>query len=201
MSIERSNFISDLEKEQSFTRFLDSLYTKNLSCYTFQRVTDRHQQLLGIDVIFKHHKTGKTYFIDEKAQLDYPNKELPTFAFELSYLKDKVEKKGWLFDNGKKTHFYALATAIFYENGQFSSCKITLVNRQKLIAKLAEIGFNLENAKRQRDREHGPIDLTCFSSRKQGYLFFSKNNKAEQPLNLVLKLNWLIDIGVAKRLV
>tara|TARA_E500000318_G_C3552484_1_gene209536 strand:- start:1588 stop:1719 length:132 start_codon:yes stop_codon:yes gene_type:complete len=38
-------------------------------------------------------------------------------------------------------------------------------------------------------------------SKYEGYLFFSTKNKAEKPINLILKLEYLERIGIAKRLV
>jgi len=133
----KSTFKSDLEKEQSLAGLLDKYYQKHLKCYNFERISDLKAQIEGIDLIFTHKVSGEQFYIDEKAQLDYINEELPTFAFELKYNKGAEIKKGWLFDTGKKTHFYSLATAIYTdEPGKFTSCKITFVNRQKLIGLL-----------------------------------------------------------------
>ncbi|MGS0525781.1 hypothetical protein ACU8V7_11875 [Zobellia nedashkovskayae] len=86
----KSNFKSDLEREQELCILLDRYYKQYLKHYTFERVSDMPKQLAGIDLIFIHKTNGKKFYIDEKAQLDYINENLPTFAFELSY-----EKKGY----------------------------------------------------------------------------------------------------------
>ncbi len=160
---------------------------------------------MGIDVILTDKKTGKAYFVDEKAQLDYINESLPTFAFELFYEKDDAQKQGWLFDASKKTHFYALATSIFSdEEDCFTACNITFVNREKLIQHLTGLGLTQERFQeivRQHRGHHGKIGLEKLHSWHEGYLFFSNKNKAEQPINFILKLDYLIDIGIAKRFV
>ncbi len=184
---------------------MDFYYKKHLKQYRFERIVDLEQQLLGIDVILTDKKSGKTHFVDEKAQLDYINERLPTFAFELFYEKDQAQKQGWLFDASKKTHFYALVTGIFSdEENRFTACNITFVNREKLIQHLTGLGLTHERFKeimRQHKGHHGKIGLEKLHPWHEGYLFFSTQNKAEKPINLILKLDYLITIGVAKRLV
>ena len=159
----------------------------------------------GIDLVLRHKKSEKEYWVDEKAQLDYINESLPTFAFELLYVKNVVPKKGWLFDASKKTHFYALVTSIFSDKVDvFTSCNITFVNRKKLIKHLRGLGLseeNLEKVIKESTKHQGRMELEQLCPRRQGYLFFSSQNKAEKPVNLILKLDYLIDEGIAKKLV
>ena len=198
--MKESSFRSDLEKEKRLALFLDKQYTKYLKNYSFCRETDLSQQHLGVDIRFTHIASGKTFLIDEKAQLDYLNDDLPTFAFELSYQKKDVRKTGWLFDFNKKTQFYALVTAIYSDAPKtFTSVKITLVNRELLIQFLTNIGFNKGSF--VLPKLHGKQILKQLNPKTEGYLFYSKDNKAEQPLNLILRLDFLLTKGVAKRLV
>lgn len=143
--------------------------------------------------------------MDEKAQLDYVNESLPTFAFELSYLKNGDQKRGWLFDASKKTHFYALVTSIFSdEEKMFTSCNITFVNRKKLIGHLVDLNLTEEHFTkviRNNAQTNGKLILESLHPKKEGFLFFSTSNKVEKPINLVLRLEFLVEIGVAKRLV
>ncbi|SIS38547.1 hypothetical protein SAMN05421766_101298 [Zobellia uliginosa] len=200
----QSNFKSDLEREQRLYILLDRYYKHYLKHYTFERVSDLSRQLKGIDLIFRHKTNGKQFFIDEKAQLDYVNENLPTFAFELNYEKKGSLKKGWLFDTSKKTDFYALVTSIYADApNTFTSCKITLVNRQKLIALLKRRSITAASIKKYallRQKLHGKIKLDMLHHRSEGYLFSSTKNKVENPLNLILKLDFLEESGVAKRL-
>ncbi len=159
----------------------------------------------GIDVVLKNKTSQLTYSVDEKAQLDYVNENLPTFAFELLYEKDGIRKKGWLFDDSKKTDFYALITGIFSdEDGKYTSCNITFVNRNLLMRHLVSLNLTKENLEQiilKHSKHHGKMQLEQLCSRKEGYLFFSTKNKAEKPVNFILKLDYLIRIGVAKRFV
>lgn len=184
---------------------MDSYYDKHLKKYTFKRVSNIKKQLQGIDLFLKDNRSEKRFFVDEKAQLDYVNQSLPTFAFELIYLKNEVQKPGWLFDATKKTQFYALVTSIYSdEDNVFTSCNITFVNREKLILRLDEIGISqkeLEGIISEKQNIHGKLNLEQLDPKSEGYLFFSTKNKAEKPVNLILKLDYLMRIGVAKRLI
>jgi len=201
----KSTFKSDLEKEQKLFVLLDYYYGKYLKNYTFARISDFKQQMKGVDLILTHKESGATFFVDEKAQLDYINEELPTFAFELKYFKKGVHKKGWLFDTGKKTHFYSLITAIYSdEPGKFTSCKITFVNREKLIHLLESRNISeklLESQISEHPETQGKVEMKQLDHRKEGCLYFSSQNKGEKPVNLVLKLDFLIKNGIAKRFI
>lgn len=194
-----------MQKEQHLGILLDSLYKKHLNHYRFQRITDLKKQLQGIDIVLTHRVTKKEFLVDEKAQLDYVNDDLPTFAFELGYQKEGVSKQGWLFDSSKKTDFYALITGIYSdEPNKFTSCKITFVNRGKLISFLKSrvITENSVVSFIGKARpKHGKIKIPELDSKTEGYLYCSSHNKAEKPLNLILKLDFLIDNDLAKRLV
>ena len=201
----KSTFTTDLEKEQKLSVLLDAYYSKHLRYYTFERIHNQRRQFEGIDLELIHSKTKKTYLVDEKAQLDYVNEDLPTFAFELSYLKNNVEKEGWLFDKGKRTDFYSLITSIYSdEPGVYTSCKITFVNRSKLISFLATKGYTknefstIQNIHKE---THGVVVLERLDARTEGYLYCSSKNKSEKPVNLVLKIDFLIKIGVAKQFI
>ncbi|MHA7831599.1 MAG: hypothetical protein ACX93O_10900 [Flagellimonas sp.] len=201
----KSKFKADLSKEKQLTLLLDSYYQKHLKQYCFERISNLKKQLQGIDLILKDKNSGKRFFVDEKAQLDYVNESLPTFAFELFYQKDGIQKQGWLFDASKKTQFYALVTSIYSdEDGVFTSCNITFVNREKLIQHLNEMGLSQKRLERiisKKQNKHGKLTLEQLNPKSEGYLFFSTKNKAEKPVNLILKLAFLIKIGVAKKLV
>lgn len=201
----QSHFESDLEKEQKLSVLLDTYYTEHLKNYEFERIHDLKRQIQGVDLVFTNTVSGKQFFVDEKAQLDYINEELPTFAFELNYHKKGRSKKGWLFDTAKKTGFYALVTAIYTDEPNiYTSCKITFVNRAKLISFLGSRNLDqksLESIIEQHPRKHSKLKIDQLDSQKEGYLYFSRQNKAEKPINLILKLNFLIENGLAKRFV
>ena len=201
----KSSFKRDLRKEQQLSVLLDSIYQKYLKHYDYERVNALKRQLQGIDLVLTHRTTQNEFLIDEKAQLDYLNDDLPTFAFELHYQKNKEAKQGWLFDKAKKTDFYALITAIYVDEPDvYTSCKVTFVNRAKLILFLETRNITpkrLEKHLNAAQEHHGKIEMAGLDVKKEGYLYCSTQNKAEKPINLILKLDFLIEKGIAKRLV
>ncbi|QCX01900.1 hypothetical protein FGM00_17930 [Aggregatimonas sangjinii] len=199
----KSTFASDLEKEQKLHKLLDSCYRKGLKNYSFKRIKGHRQQMIGIDLHFTSNRSGQVFSIDEKAQLDYLNENLPTFAFELQYEKTGILKQGWLFNPHKKTDFYSLITSIYCDEPDiFTSCKITFVNRRKLIRFLSEKRLSEESLKKYLNaspNHRGKLEIDQLNARNQGYLYFSRQNKAEKPVNLILRLDFLIANGVARR--
>lgn len=202
---QKSNFKTDLQKEQNLAVLLDAYYRKYLKHYHFKRISNLKQQLQGIDLILTHKVSKKEFLIDEKAQLDYLNNDLPTFAFELQYQKKGAIKQGWLFDTHKKTYFYALATAIYSDEPNiYASCKITWVNRKKLISFLENRAITENSLKyfvKNAIEKQGKVILEGLDAKTEGYLYYSTQNKAEKPINLILKLGFLVENGLAKRLV
>lgn len=198
-------FKEDFAKEKIAAQFLDTIYAKlNLQ---FERIADRNMQHQGIDL--SHHQDGITTYIDEKAQLHYLNKDLPTFTFELSYKKQSVLKKGWLCDQSKKTDFYFLVTGIFLKGKKLvtaediKTCKITSVSRKKLLNHLSNLGltaaklefYDYELRKNQQFGKHVIEEIGA----KHGSLHFTEH-LSEQPINLKLRLDYLLRMKIAKRI-
>jgi len=204
----KSNFDADLTKESLLGKFLDVIYLKKFVGFEVIRVVDAEAQHRGIDVMIS--KAGKEYKIDEKAQLDYLESDLPTFAFEITYLKNGIQKPGWLHDARKETDFYFTITAICCnvynvpESG-FKSCKIFSVHRKKLLGLLAKKGLGYEriseiNQEIRKGNGEDRLFITELDAKTEGYFFYSKKGKAEQPINIVFKLKFLLQSGVAKRI-
>ena len=164
----------------------------------------------GIDV--KFHINSKDYLIDEKAQLHYLNQDLPTFTFELSYLNknDKVHE-GWLFDEKKETDYYFLITGILLKKGKktlsaaedIEKLKITSVNRNKLIDHLESIGLSKSKLVTydfdlRSNTTFGKNLIAEFKNPKNGCLYFTQH-LAEKPINLQMKLSYLVENKIAKR--
>ena len=207
----RSKFKDDLSKEVLLGKFLDKYYHQkyNSSNHRFQRIDNLKDQLLGIDLIITIN--GKEYLIDEKAQLDYLNKSLPTFAFEISFLKNKKVKLGWFFDSHKKTSIYFLITNIQTVEDDslkegIKDCSITAVHRvnvQKLLAKkgLTEKKILEYTNEIRISQKHGKHPIQELDSKREGFFYFSYNNKNEQPINLILYLKFLkLDNQVGKKI-
>lgn len=204
-----SDFNNDLKKEQILAEYLDaSIYPQLGMNYT--RISDINSQYKGIDFILK--ENGGLVNVDEKAQLTYINKNLPTFAFEISYFKNEVLKEGWLNDKTKETEAYFLITGIQTKDRtdklihatNIHSCTIHRVNRQKLTDLMEQKGLspsrlNAISEKLRAEKKHGKQAISELHGYKEGNLFFT-HWLPEKPVNLVLKLQFLIDAGVAKKI-
>ena len=102
--------ISDSSAEREVAKFLDyHLYARLARApFHFQsRRTDTLQdQRAGSDIILT--APHQTYTIDEKTQIYYINRSLPTFAFELDSIQNGVLRTGWFLDDTLATTHYLL---------------------------------------------------------------------------------------------
>ena len=201
------SFESDLDQEKILSEYLDNIYKqKEISFY---RIFDLDKQLQGIDLVMTVKE--KEYFIDEKAQLHYINSDLPTFTFELSYLKDKTHKDGWLFEETKLTQYYFLITGIFLNEGKtelssasdIEKVKITSVNRRKLIEFLSSRNLKMEklleyDSNIRENQTFGRNNIPELNPKSEGLIYFTEH-LAEKPINIQLRLDFLIKNKVAKK--
>lgn len=202
-----SKFQSDLAQEEILSKYLDKTYKEKK--IEFERIFDLDLQHQGIDL--KIFVNSKQYLIDEKAQLHYINTELPTFTFELSYIKNNILKNGWLFDENKKTQYYFLITGIYLKENKaklktsddIKKLKITSVNRNKLIQHLDSIGLNIIKLQKydnhfRMNNSYGKNEITELDKYSEGLIYFSEQ-LVEKPINIQLRLEYLIQSEVAKK--
>ena len=206
----RSSFNDDLRNEQILGNYLDKIYSEIFDPKEIEitRISAIDKQNSGIDLTIHHIKSSRIFNVDEKAQLDYINSDLPTFAFEISYLKQGVIKQGWLFDDSKLTNYYFLITAIRATKEQdittgVESLKIYSINRLKLKQLLQEKGLSKDviesyDNRIRKNKENGKINIEELNPKTEGRFYYSKTNKNERPINLVMRLSYLIKKGVGK---
>jgi hypothetical protein len=194
-----SLFEKDLAKEIILGGFLSEHYHKENLQTT--RVHDKKLQLKGVDIILE--KDGLQYKIDEKAQLHYINKDLPTFALEINYLKNDILKNGWLFDNNKVTEIYAFifsihlieAKTVITKQEDIKSCEVIFVNRLTLLQALAknELDFNTCNYHSHLLRSNKEdLKKITFSNE---FNFQISSHLSEKPVNLIVKKSFLKSLG------
>lgn len=196
-----SNYRKDISKEEFLGNYLDTVYPKlfDKTHYSVKRINNLGLQHKGVDLLLENAKNK--FYVDEKAQLDYLNVSLKTFAFELSYLKFGGWREGWLFDNKKITEIYFLITEIKVVNPEniyqgIQSLKITGIYRSRLLKHLEKIGLTkdrlLEIEKELRNSGlGGRTDIKELNSKIEGNVNLTLG-KSEKPINLVLKLDYLI---------
>ena len=194
-----SLFKSDLAKEEILGRFLDKQYLK--AGLKTHRIGGTNLQYKGVDLLL-HDENGLDFKVDEKAQLHYLNKDLPTFALEIDYFKDGAIKPGWLFDSKKITEIYAFVFSIHLVAGvdlltkeaELASCEVVFVNRLRLINELAMLDLDqkicsAQSAVLRSDAERIKIQHAS------GFNFQISRQLAEAPVNLVVKRVFLEKIG------
>ena len=87
--------------------------------------------------------------IDEKAQLYYINQDLPTFAFELQFLKGKQRCTGWFLNENLVTDYYLLiwphaktAKVSEIKKDDFTVLDALMISRHKIHSFLSRNGLN-----------------------------------------------------------
>ena len=201
-----SRRVADMNAESELAKFLDeNLYSQLLGEGKFlsiERMAEKEQQLQGIDVIAKT-KTSVAY-IDEKAQLYYINKNIPTFAFELQFLKDGKVLEGWFLNDNLKTNYYLLIWPFAsvtdvdkVKKEDFTKLDALMISKSKLREELASLGFDKATlAKRafqlRKTRIYGKITTGI-----QGVYYFASDSSkyAEAPINIVVSKNRLISLA------
>ena len=198
----------DMTAEQELASFLDSyLYKPLLEEGRFSsivRIDDVDMQLKGVDV----EATTPTHVarIDEKAQLYYINKDLPTFAFELQFLKGTSRYTGWLLNDELLTSHYLLiwprATTDKVNDlkrDDFTELDALMVSRRRIHDFLDRNGFSSDvlvhtaNSLRQQGRI-GRVN----TNRSGIYYYVSDSRKyAEAPINLVIGKHYLLQLADA----
>lgn len=216
----KSNFNHDLNQEQILGKYLDRAYSSQERLGVLKRVSTPDYQNAGVDLIYSDEDNNFSYHIDEKAQLTYLNKSLPTFAFELSYILGGVQKKGWLFDSKKTTYYYFLITGIYLKDGitklshedDIAECTFTKVHRGNLLELLANSKITNPNSNqllqdfegkeltesvcdeisdKLRDSEKESNNTKSIQLNKYMKIFYT-GFLAEKPINLVINLNYIL---------
>ena len=200
---------ADMSAESELAEFLDENLYSQLLCegkfLSIERMAEKEQQLQGIDVIAKTH--ASVAHIDEKAQLYYVNKDIPTFAFELQFLKGGRVIDGWFLNDRLKTDYYLLiwpfasvtdVKAIKKED--FTRLDALMISKKKLREELASLGFDKEAlaakaSQLRRTRTYGKITTGI-----QGVYYFASapSKYAEAPINIVVSKARLISLADAR---
>jgi hypothetical protein len=183
--------------EKEIAKFMDEKYYSTVVS-EFIRFDDKENQLKGKDVSFTLEGLGNI-IVDEKAQTHYINKNLPTFAFELSFLRQTGEwTLGWLFDKEKENDYFMLIWPFAKKEWDLTKEDITkldciLINKQKVIELLEKEGFTkekimIEEEKIRRENISGKIG-------EGNIYFFHTERLSEKPINVIIRKQKLIEIA------
>lgn len=217
-SVAQSRRDDDMSAEAQLCIFLDKyLYEKFPKRELFskiERIRDKEEQLAGVDVRFTE-KNGTVYNVDEKAQLYYLNKDLPTFAFEIQFMRAGRAVCGWLCNDRLKTDLYLLIWP-FVEGDrdadtpkgirweQFVKADCLLVQKKKILSMLEQEGLTRERMMQEAEqlRKDGRTGKVSPEGVKGIYYFVSDPQKySEAPINIVIRKERLLSIAQRRYIV
>lgn len=167
----------------------DEFYNK----YTtdFERVDDHDRQVQGIDVIFEC--DGNRYVCDEKAAIRYVNKNLTTFALELSFIdRGDAVHSGWLVDENKINNSFMFIWPDEADNDVINDvCELrkvhaALIRKEKIIDYLNSKGWSLQLLSEKGQRMRLNENENAGSIAENGLKFVCSRRLAEQPVNVLL---------------
>jgi len=204
----------DMSAEAQLGIFLDTYLYSNFphgaSFSRIERIYDKDEQLAGVDVRFTD-KDGTVYDVDEKAQLYYLNKDLPTFAFEIQFLREGRETLGWLCNESLLTDLYLLIWPFATQDkpkgirwDQFTKADCLLVEKKKLLSLLKDEGLTpkkmLEKASQL--RKDGHVGKAAIPG-VQGIYYYASDPKKyrEAPINIVVSKKRLLNIAQRRYIV
>ena len=204
----------DMDNEQKLARFLDTRFYIQPDFSSAVRIVDYNEQMKGKDIIVSSVKYGlENAIIDEKNTAHYVNKDIPTFAFELSFLLNNgQEVEGWLTDPGKETEYYLLiypfatlanSPARIPVFDKITRIRYILIKRESILKLLLDKGFNrdalLSKAREMRNivkckEDNERIKATDKSS--YGFYFYYTFYLTEKPVNVVIPRHQLETIAI-----
>lgn len=180
----------DMAAEQKVAKFLDRyLYSSNVN--DFKRFLTKEEQWRGKDVQFSWGNL-KNIIVDEKAQIYYVNKNIPTFAFEVDFIDSAGQKsKGWLFDSDKEAEYYLMiqitAKKDKFEISDIEGLECMLIKREAIIIFLVNQGIDLVKSEEISDRlRNKHLSGAQLKGKYNGLYFFYTEKLAEQPVNIVI---------------
>ncbi|MCH5344952.1 MAG: hypothetical protein J1E64_13035 [Acetatifactor sp.] len=191
----KSKFYEDKRKEELFGVWLDAhFYVTLIGKYkSISRNTDEALQKKGVDVIIET-KDGKTIYIDEKATLQYINKHIPTFAFEIKNTTSGA--RGWLFNPEYITDHYLLAWPNAFDENipsaeSFTDTEIMIIKRESVIQLLADNGITENKILELIEHYKSRLSETNRFEISPGITLNFNLSLAECPINVVIKKDLL----------
>lgn len=188
---QNSLWIRDISVETEISNFLDK-YFYGVVVNDFFRYVDKNEQLKGKDVRFSWGAL-KDIIVDEKAISHYINKNIPTFAFEISSMFSGKKSEGWLFDEKKETEYY-LCIWIWAKNAwnpsyeDITKLDCLLIKRSEIIAYLKHEGFTKEKIREIECtvREKG-LEKAIDKGKHRYVYFYNTTHLAEKPFNVIIR--------------
>lgn len=186
-----SKFYEDKRKEELFGEWLDThFYNRFVEDYkSIKRNRDAVLQKKGVDVIIETMES-KSIYIDEKATLQYINKNIPTFAFEIR--NDTSGARGWLYNPEYITHYYLLAWPNATDERilsaeDFTTTEVMSIKRERVIQLLEDKGLTEQTILDAIEQYKYKIDKCNKFEVASGITLNFNLTLAERPINVVIK--------------
>ena len=195
VKVTKSKFYEDKRKEELFGNWLDNhFYIRMIGKYkSITRNSDATLQKRGVDVIIETNG-GKTIYIDEKATLQYINKNIPTFAFEIRNTTSSAQ--GWLYNPNYVTDYYLLAwpnaTDESIPNAEsFFNTEVMSIKRSGVVQLLVDNGLTEGRILDLVQQYQSRLSETNKFEIASGITLNFNQFLAERPINVVVKKNIL----------
>lgn len=190
---------SDENIENINNQYLDSKFYKS-EVDSNIRITDKKLQVKGVDTIFNLNE--KQYICDEKVAAHYINKNLQTFAFELSFINRSNDvQDGWLIDKNKLNNSYLLCwlDKAVSDNpvsvDEIQESEIVLVTRESILTYLNSIHWDNNKLKLKAHSIRYGKDTKFGNILENGVKFSFSEKLVEKPINIILSREILRQIA------
>lgn len=182
---------SDVSGEKIVAAFLDkNVYSK---FDDFERINDKERQVAGIDTKFTFNE--REYVCDEKAAVQYINRDRPlgTFALELMFINRQGNKnKGWLIDEEKVNDSYMFVwidkadNTILKSPDDIISLEAILVRKETIFNYLKSLGWTMENLNEKANQIYEGKCRYFGNIKENGTKFSFSEKLVEKPINILL---------------
>lgn len=197
-----SKFERDFKVAEEISDYTEQYLYNNIA-NSFKREEGKFKQKQGID--FTVEMNNERMYIDEKAAVYYVNKNLSTFAFELSYLnREENINTGWFLDDTLKTTHYHLMwlktknkdiSPFEIKKEDISEIESMIVEKHTLRKHLEELGYDKNKLKNINKELRKTKDSRRNLNNNNIYLVHTKG-LSEGPINLVIKKTELSKIAL-----
>lgn len=180
--------------------FLDIYFFKDKD--KFERIYNKKEQVEGIDVKFE--MDNFYYLCDEKAAVQYINREYPltTFSMELSFI-DRGDNlhDGWLIDKNKTNNSFLFIWIDKAKNTHLKSVddiqemEISLVKKDKIIEYLDKIGWNCDKLIKKSIKMRDNPNEYKGKVEKDGCKFVYTDFLVEKPVNVLISRKKLMELS------
>lgn len=188
----------------------EHFYTEANGISNYQYNNDLDLQYKGVDTEFD--RNGHHYVCDEKAAVQYINKPLQTFAFELSFLdKGNSYHDGWLLDESKINDSFLcvwidMAEGVYAPKDltdaeQIKTVSVALVRRETIVNYLSSLGWTKDGLKSKTCKIRQNPTENRGDVYRYGCKFTYSQQLVEQPVNVLIHRRKLMEIADVARVI